>query len=216
MRLIKYHSVSPAIYMDFVEITHRHDFEQEINTLRERLNITDTDSITGQDNTNIWINLLESSELNNDIRNILEKLDIDPKFLNWVHTYLVLGWQWNPNDIHYDETGIKTIENEDGKIIVEIGPNSTREDYIRTWDNQIKKHVSTFKRKPKNKFWRNLKIFEMVNAGMSIDQIYTHTKTEFEDDLDYSTIKKIYSDMCIQLRVPKNNRKVLRTKRSEN
>lgn len=212
MRLIKHHSVSPDMYMDFVEITYHHDFEQEIKGIREKWDITDTDWNKEYYTEDGWICLLENNELEKDVVNILKKLEIDLRFLSWVQKYAVLGWQWGPEDIHYDDTGIKTIKSVDGSITVEVGPNSTKEDYIKAWDNEIKKYLTPSKRKPRSKFWRDLQIFNLANEGKTLTEICALTNERFGEDLDYGNIKKIYSDMCQRLKVPANRRNELKTK----
>jgi hypothetical protein len=209
MRLIKYHSIDKSLCTEFMELTLRYDFDLEIQSIKKQWNVNNTDWDDVHESEKGWLELLESGDLRAEVEKLVSKLSIDTKFSDWIHEYIVFGSNHSSGE-YLDTTGIATHQYEDGRIIIEVGPNSNKKDLLRAW-NEIEQHIPKKKRKNKDKLWRDYEIFKLANKGCSISDICIQIQEKFNDDLDYGNIKRIYSEMCVRLHLPDDQKKILHT-----
>lgn len=203
--------------IDFVEMTMRPDFVDAIEKLRIENNIDKNFLLSGtNESEEELMDFLENgdSSIVKDVKDLLINLKISLSWQNIVYSYVFTG-----NCFPYNDESPEVINNADGlilkvdtdnydKLILEIGKDTTMEEFKNSWD-VIKKYrkMKPKRKKEKVNFLRDYKIFSLANDGKTIKEICNIIQKEFEiDNLDYGNIKKIVSSFYKRLKIPKKDR----------
>jgi hypothetical protein len=193
----------------FVEMTNRLDFQDAVKLLRKKWGIVLTDDISEE----TFTNLLEDTKLSDDVKKMLENLDIPWDWEEVVQRYLI------ENDAPQTNTPDGwVIKNQCGVIIeiplegnslptVSIGSDATQQDYKNAWKEikKYRKEIPKRKRFEKN-FLRDKQIFELAQTGQTVAKIAITIDKKFGGEIGIGNVKKIVSTENKKRGIPKSER----------
>jgi hypothetical protein len=222
MRLVKVISTDRNRPIDFIEITMRSDYQEAIQILRKKYNISEDGYDPDEDQS--FVDFLNSNELKTDIAIILKELELSNSWKNAVLENVVLGIYYDSDtksgDILKDRDGLIILANTDdlSEIKIVVGLNAKKEDFDKAWSvlDHLRKGLRKKRTKARPMFERDLKIYQWAMSGMTIAQIKLKLEEAFpelpivddftEDRITDGNIRKIVATYCDKFKIPKERR----------
>lgn len=222
MRLVKYISKDEGRAIDFIEMTMRPDFQEAVKALRNKWSIDP--SFLSEDSEEAkerWLDFLENTSVQADVRDMLRVLKISSGWEDVVHQYLVedSGYAYNSQNVSVTKNpnGLVLEQNlDEGDFVIRVGPEATFDDLKKAW-YEIKETRKSPKSRKRNRenFLRDLTIFHLVQRGKTLGEIYRQLEEDGFGDIEYGNIKKIYSTFATKVKIDKKNRPKLKTSASK-
>lgn len=216
MRLAHTISKDEGRAIEFIEMTMRPDFVAAIKKLRTKWEINVNEfSDNSEESEKKWLHFLEDSDISKDVKILLSELKILSSWKTVVHQYLIddnlYPYNSNENQITKDSNGLTLeidLENTD-HIVLRVGPKTTYEDFKIAWSEIVlHRKLKPLRKRVRGNFLRDYQIFILARDGATIREIFS---TEAGRGMDFGHIKKIVSAFYDKLKIPKKDRRPLRT-----
>jgi len=209
MRQIQYFPTADILDSSFMEVSLRSDFQKEMSTLRKIWGIN-TDEMSDKE----WLEFIQNTKLLEALSLVLNKLRIHAKWKEQALSFLLTDSHRGGRMENKKGVRLEIPLEGSGYPTITVGPESIFEDVKQAWDNIPAKFKFSGRRGNKRIADIEAAIYLLVEEGKVIVDISEELKRRYgkRGDLDFGNIKKIYSDFCTRLKIPKGQRKKLKTK----
>ena len=192
MRLIKYLDRGSSASAKFLIFVNRPEIKKEIQEIRKKYNIIPSEDLPADE----YLKFAESEAINSDVKALIKKLKLHEEWGEFTINFIIT------NDLFYNrDPDSMWLEQElkdgaDNEFFLRLTPTTSLNDVKKAWPiiSKIVKGDKKSKRKPLKKYWRDYTVYRLFNEGKKIADVLHAIKQEFNEDLDYSNIKRIDSE----------------------